>query len=751
MSQPVHLEPVPAPEAAASERSRPAGGPHRWRFHRVGGLDQVRLETAEDLAELVHLDQKLWVALSCPTKGLELDSRTLELLDTDGDGRVRAAEIVAAVRWCGERLVDLGVLVHAGAALPLSAIDGSRPAGRALLGAARQVLRHLGKPDADAVSIADVADVTRIYENTVFNGDGVVPPEAARDPATRQLVLDVMACVGSVTDRSGKPGIDAKRLETFFEEAARFDAWARAGEGPEVAVFGERTAAAGAAYLAVKAKVDDFFVRCSLAAQDPRAAAAMNRSEPELVALAAHDLAASQEEVARFPLARVEAGRALPLLAGVNPAWAAALDVLRREVVMPLHGEAKTSLTAEEWALVGARFLAWEAWRGEKAGAAVEPLGAARVRAILAEGKGGVEALLAEDAALEAEDAAIGDVIRMVHYHRDLHALLRNFVSFVDLYDPARQAVFQAGTLYLDARSCDLCVRVDDPAAHAAVAGRSRMFLAYCDCRRPGGESLKIAACFTQGDSDYLTVGRNGIFYDRKGRDWDATIVKIVENPISIRQAFFAPYKKFLRMIEEQVARFAAAKDRESEGRLAAGAEVTVGAATGAKAPPPAPVDVGKMVGIIAALGVGAGAIGTLFGGFVSGFMDLQPWWAKIVAVLGLLMLVSGPSMLIAWLKLRQRTLGPVLDANGWAVNGRVKVNLPLGSALTHVAALPPGARRTLEDPYEDRAARRRRRVAWIVLLALAAGLVLARRYDTWPFRPHAAVPAAAAPAPAKK
>jgi len=30
-------------------------------------------------------------------------------------------------------------------------------------------------------------------------------------------------------------------------------------------------------------------------------------------------------------------------------------------------------------------------------------------------------------------------------------------------------------------------------------------------------------------------VGRNGVFYDRKGRDYDATITKIVASPISLR------------------------------------------------------------------------------------------------------------------------------------------------------------------------------------------------------------------------
>jgi hypothetical protein len=78
--------------------------------------------------------------------------------------------------------------------------------------------------------------------------------------------------------------------------------------------------------------------------------------------------------------------------------------------------------------------------------------------------------------------------------------------------------------------------------------------------------------------------------------------------------------------------------------------------------------------------------------------------------------------MIIAALKLRQRTLGPILDANGWAINGRVKINIPFGSKLTERAHLPPNARRSLDDPYVDKAAARKRRlIVLLVLLALAA------------------------------
>jgi hypothetical protein len=730
-AQPAPIPAIPLPS--------PAARIHRWRFHRIGGLDQVVLDSGADLAHLAELDPKLWVALSCPTRGLEIDGRTLDLLDSDHDGRVRVPEILAAVRWCAARLDDLGRLLPGAAELPLAAISSATPEGRALLAAARRVLASLGKADAGAVTPADVADTSKVFEKTAFNGDGILPPDAMADPEARKVAEEIVACLGPVTDRGGLPGFDAQRLELFFDQLRAFVDWWDEGNATAGAMpVGAATPAAWAAVQAVKARVDDYFARCDLAALDPRAVLALNRTEADWAALAAKDLSAAHGDLASFPLARVEPGRPLPLLEGVNPGFADALATLHRDAVSPLLGPEVRQLTKERWRELEARLAVHGGWQARKTGGSVEGLGLLRARAILAGGtRAALEALLAEDRTHTAEAEAVNDVVRMVHYHRDLHRLLRNFVAFVDFYDPRTPAIFQAGTLYLDGRSCELCIRVDDPAAHAAVAGLSRMYIAYCACRRPGGEAMNVAACFTQGDADYLRVGRNGVFFDRKGQDWDATIVKIVDNPISIRQAFFAPYKKFVRLVEEQVSRFAATQAAAADDRLGAAAGNLTAAATTGKAPArPEPVDVGKMVGIIAALGVGVGALGTLLGGFVSGFMDLQPWWAKLVAVAGVVLLVSGPSMFMAWLKLRQRTLGPVLDATGWAVNGRVKVNIPLGTALTARAVLPGGSSWSLEDPYEDHAAQRRRRLAWIAVGAAAVLLGLARLFHRWPFGP---------------
>jgi hypothetical protein len=708
---------------------------HRWHFHRFGGLDQVALRSADDLRHLASLDQTLWIALACPTRGLQVDERTLALLDTDGDGRVRVPEVTAAIAWCDARLADLGLLLADGDDLPLEAINAGTPEGKAIHAAALQLLASVGREGADRVTAADVADTTRVFEATTFNGDGVVPPESAEDEAARAAIADAIACVGGTADRSGRVGIDGARLEAFFAALAAHDAWWRAGQEPAVRGLGEATAAAHAAVEAVRAKVEDWFTRCRLAAMDPRGAALLNRPDAELTALGQGELSPGAAGVAALPLARVEAGRALPLVDGVNPAWAGALAALRRDAVAPALGD-RAELSEAAWASLTARVAPYGAWLGAKKGSEVEKLGPVRVAALLAGGaRAAVGALLERDLAKKAEAEAVVDVVRLVLYRRDLPVLLRNFVNFADFYDAGDPAVFQAGDLYIDGRCLSLCVRVEDAAAHAGLAGLSRLFIAYCQLTRPGGAAMSIAACVTQGDADYLRVGRRGVFYDRDGRDWDATVVRLVENPISIRQAFFSPYKKFLRAIEEQVARFAAAREKESDAKVSGAAGAVTGAVTGGKAAAPSPVDVGKMVGIVAALGVGIGALGTLFGGLVSGFLGLQPWWAKLVAVGGVVLIISGPSMLIAWLKLRQRTLGPVLEANGWAVNGRVAINLPLGASLTRLARLPPGASRSLTDPFEDQGARTRRRLLWLLVL-LGVALAVARRLSVFPFGP---------------
>jgi hypothetical protein len=670
---------------------------HRWKFFRAGGFEQVKLETGADLMNLDQLDQKLWVALACPTSGLEFPARTAALIDTDRDGRIRAPELIAAVKWAGSKLENPDHLMKGGDALEFSAIGDAT-----LQDAARQICARLGKREATAIALADVTDADRKFADGGLNGDGVVIPESTDDAFTRSVIQHIGACVGTVPDRSGKPGIDQAKADAFFAECAAFDAWHQKAEADRTSILpaGDATVAAAAAVRAIRTKVDDYFGRCRLAAFDPRAAALLNRKEEEYLAVAAQDLSITAAEIAGFPLAQVAAGKALPLKTGINPAHAAAVAALHTGAVKPLLGD-RTELTEADWLALLEKLSAFERWNSDKRGAAVEALGLGRVRELMGGGvKATISSLIAKDKALETEAAAIADVEKLVRFKRDLYLLCTNFVSFRDFYDAGEPAIFQAGTLILDQRSCTLTLPVEDVGRHAAMAGLAGSYLAYCECvRRSTGEKRQIVAAFTNGDDDNLMIGRNGLFYDRKGNDWDATITRIIENPISVRQAFWSPYKKLVRLIEEQVAKRAAEADAASDQRLASTAERVTDVA--APPPPPKKVDVGT----VAALGVAFGALATAFAalaGYLSGLLKL-PFWQVCLAAVGLMLIVSGPSMVIAWLKLSKRNLGPILDANGWAVNAKAKLNVPFGASLTGVAKLPAGSRMSSGDRFGER------------------------------------------------
>jgi hypothetical protein len=663
-----------------------------WKFFRAGGFSQVVLSSGADLMQLDALDQKLWVALACPTTGVEFDKQTLALIDTDKDGRVRAPELIAAVKWACGLLKNPDDLLKGSATLRPAAVNDATPEGKLIVNFARQVL---GKADSAEITLDEASLAAQTFASKPFNGDGVIPADSAEDDATKAVIADIIACLGAVTDASGKPGVNQAQVDQFFADAAAYSDWWRKANGDAAVLpLGLATDAASAAVKAVSAKVDDYFARCKLAAFDPRAVNALNRDEKEYSALGAKDLTSTHADIASLPLAKVAAGAPLPLLQGVNPAWAGPIATLNAAAIKPLLGD-RTSLSELDWLTLTGKLAAFDAWSSSKAGGSVEKIGLPRVREILvSKAKDTITALIAKDKAEEGNSQAVGGLRRLVLFHRDLGKLCRNFVNFSDFYGRRDKAIFQAGTLYLDQRSCDLCLVVDDAAKHATMAGMAGTYLAYCDCTRKGtGDKLQIVAAFTGGDSDNLLVGRNGIFYDRKGVDWDATITKIVDNPISVRQAFWSPYKKAVKMFEERAAKKAADADAEANARL-----------QNASAAPAIAPKSGFDPSVIALISVAFGSLAAAAAGLLGFLKGFEPWQIPLIMVAAMLV-ISTPSMIMAWMKLRKRNLGPILDANGWAVNAKARMNVPFGGALTGVAALPPGSSFAADDQYAEKPA----------------------------------------------
>ena len=506
---------------------------YKWKWTKEGRMAQVRFVTGEDIARLAELDQKCWAALSMPTTGVRFDARMLELMDTDGDGRIRTPEVIAAIDFLKAKNVNLDDLL---------------------------------KPsEADGKKLADVL--------------------------ARQA--DLAASAPSAADKQALADWEAK------------------GKTPEVAVFGEATAAGEAALAAVESVIDAFF------------------APPE-----------------DMPLVTEAPDVTLPLRDHLNPKHLEAIMAFADACVKPVLGDGVTSIDRIGWKKVKAAFAPYRAW------VAAKP--------VMNAGK-------------------LGDLVdeeRVLRYKLHLLEFLENFVSMRRLYAAAESATFRMGTLRIDGKEMSLCFHVASEAAHSALSGKSNCCVLYLKLTRPSEKAERsVCAVVTAGAVAQLYVGRNGVFFDRDYKDWDAVVTKVVENQVSLAEAFWAPWRKLGEGVASTVKKFLGAKQSAAQATVDASAQSTE--AGGA-----------AMASSVAAIGIGIGMVTAAAASLMAVVSGMN---AKEVAIsiVALVLVVSLPSMILTWFKLRKRDLGAILNAGGWAVNRPMYFSMKRARAFTKCAPNP--------------------------------------------------------------
>ncbi len=499
-----------------------------WKWWKAGRSVQVKFEKGEDVANLANLDRKHWLAMSMPTTGVRFDARTLELMDTDRDGRIRTPEVLAAVEFLKARGVEL---------------------------------QELFDPPADLKG--KLADVLARQADLAKTEPGEADKKALAD-------------------------------------------WEAAGRTPEVAVFGDKTADAEAALAAVEPVIDAFF------------------TPPE-----------------DMPLVTEEPDRALPLKSHLNPKHLEAILAFADACVKPVLGDVD-ELDRLGWKKIKAALAPYRAW----------------VRAKPVMNAGLLDRLVEDE--------------RELRYRLHLLELLENYVSMKRLYTDD-QAIFQTGTLRIDAKEMTLCFHVESEAAHAALAGKSKCCVLYLKLSRPSdGATRQICAVVTAGTVAQLYVGRNGVFYDRDGKDWEAVVTKVVENQVSLGEAFWMPWRKLGESVTSLVQKFLGDKQAESQKKLCSSVQ---NAQSGNAA----------LASSVAAIGIGVGMMGTAVAALAAALKGMTPW-QFLLSVIAVLLVVSLPSVVLTWMKLRQRDLGAILNASGWAVNRSMHFSMARARAFTKCA-----------------------------------------------------------------
>lgn len=684
-------------------------------FDNYGGHYHLRLRQADDLVGLLSLDDGRWLATSCPRFGLNADPVFLDHLDPDGNGRILSADVRTAIRWLVDHAEPAESWTSGSDTLPLQLIR-KEP----IVESARYVLRSQGVPDRQDITLAEIRAYQKTQKQARRNGDGVVPPGSIDDPEAAALAEELIQLLGGKTDVSGKPGVDGAMLDRVVKEGEAYLAWLAQGDlgeatESEILPFGAETANRFSVVAALRTRVDQFFAQCALLEFDAQALARFGLQEGDWQALDCHSTDAIRTKLAALPLAPPNIERLLPLDERAHAAHRPALAQLRAHLP-ELLGQDQAALTEAQWQAVLAKFAAYQAWQAAKPDTPLSKLKVDSLRCMLAgDCLTGIRSAVQEDLDVADEIEQVKNLEKLALFHQGLFGFVNNFASMPHLFDPKSRAMFEMGTLVLWGRAFTFSIRVQNRAAHIKLSQNSSIYLLYLVVSGPeAGDNYEIAVPVTEGNEKLFYVGQRGVFFDVKGRELDAQVVQIVTNPISFWELMKAPFRRFGTLITNRVDQMTTSIQKDAESSLdRAGASVQTTIQTDLKevqkTPAPAAVAATPPAGVAATPEKAGGSakdwmIGTGF--FMAGVGTAMKFlsetaeklsnkatlatMAQIVIVF--LVVVGIATAINAWRRVLRRDLGVLLQASGWAINGRMPLTRRMARIFSYQVALPKQA-----------------------------------------------------------
>lgn len=639
---------------------------HRHAFFRTARTTQAALTCGADIEHLADLDRTYWAILSRPEFIYGRNEPLTGYLDTNEDGRIRMPEVLAAIEWLKPRIASFDRLFLPYEGLVKEDFRDDTPEGKALSDLLAQIA-----PDGSPIPLdtlykqrAKVCGAEPCYP-------GKVPFTIGCDPTVERRVLDVAETLWCCNPGiSGEEELGRKEFEEGIKTVDQGLAWIAAK--PKSPYDDD----AFSIFCSLQKPIDAYFLACETLRYDP--------ATPVLT----HDPALPLDKA---PLARPSAeANSLPLRDGINPKWRKALARVSEWVSSDV-------LTPEAWQRLKADFAPLTEWYDDPDflprrddflafvdsddKEQIEDLTNPEIRATLLQ-------LIAESEAKITLSATYDELQRFASLRGGLLRFLRNFVNVSDLYPPVADPLFLCGKLFMDGRIASLCFPVENGGekAHAALAAPARCCLVYCTLERKGQSNRTILAVFTAGTVGALTVGKRGLFVDLNGNDWEATVSHVAITTISLWEAFFAPWRKIGEVCSETFQKLIGGRGDNAVTQVATAATKAQASAVGTTpAKPAVPASNASQMASVATLGISLSFLASAAAAIASAVTH-APLWKTGSVVLGIILVVSIPSVILAWFRLRNRDLAPILNASGWAVNRSIGLTPRLGRFFTQRA-----------------------------------------------------------------
>ena len=710
-------------------------------FRRIGGAGQLALRDIDDLPHVLELDEAHWALTGIDIDFLRTDRQFLDFIDEDHNGIIQADEVKRAVAWFLAHIRPEARPELGSPELRLDSIDVSAPEGAALFAAARVVLRNLGIPDSPVLSLSQIRNDDGILSNACCNGDGVITPgcftgdcrEGAsaipENPHLAEIVSRIMEIIGSCRDLTGAEGINRELLDSFRSGAEQYLSWYEAPENrPELLrPCGERTADFAAAVENLQERIDRYFLHCAALDFLPGLSC-----RPPLVE-GDGDLPESapmQELLEKLPIATPRPDRVLDFSAPLNPLYE---KELHARAAHPAMAEFLTGSVLSEamWRRLTSLLAPCLEWKNAEPDKAYEKIEPAILKQWLTDGS--LEELrrrIDEDLTIARELTAYHSLIKLTLFQQYLLEFLNNYVSLGALFNPRAASMLQTGKLVMDGRHYTFATPVKNLAEHKRIATMSDICVLYVEAttgRTENARRMTLAVAVTSGNIRNLFIGKHGIFYAVDGSVWDARIIDLIQQPVSISEALKMPFFRFGEFVARLADRFFSTKSTEVQKTL----EKTI--TTGAVLTPPAPAPAAKpqtpaVSGSMMLMGGGIGiaAIGSSVAFIIKSLQNISI--LNVLAVLlGIILIFGGPMVVISLVKLYRRNISRFLEANSCAVNRPMRLSRKLGLVFTFAPPLPRAGllKEDLVDLFRKPTVSKGIRFFQIVLLLLAVAAAI--------------------------
>ncbi len=695
-------------------------------FQKIAGSRQLVIKTVQDLAAAVELDPAHWAVIGMPTDSIIYDPDFLEMVDTDQNKRIRPDELRNAISWLLSMMKDPEGIETGSKILKLSAINPETEGADVLLSTAHIILKNLGTPDCDELTLEQVMNRKNLVLNSCGNGDGVITSENNEDLILAEYIKDAITVCGSVPDITGLPGINAELAGKFQVELDKCYQWHQEEKKETLFPYGEQTQAFYEKFTALEEVLNHYFFLCN--------AVAGGRAErfSGLTAFDPLNSGAMSEFLKNAPCAVPVADKSLSLNGWLNPEKTKGLSAFVGMAHDLQLTESADCLTEQEWLRISEKLQPRKAWLSRTPAGNVNSIPEEKIKEYLDhDAYGAAMKLIESDAAVKKEIDAYASLRKLILFQHHMIEFVNNFINLSHLFDPGRLSLIQPGHLIMDSSHYTLVCKVTDIAAHKKIILRSNICVMYVALSTGMPSQLKtmnLAVAITSGSMRDIFIGRTGVFIGKDGIEWDAKVVDFVQQPVSLGEAIQMPFLRFGEFLEKQADKFFSSKSKALETSLSK--DITTGkvpdeiAKTASKQTPAVSGSMMLMGG-----GIGIAALGSAFALIVNTLKSI-PVWNVLLILIGIIFIISGPMIFVSIIKLCRRYVSDFFAAGSWAVNPRMRLSNRMGLIFTHVPSRPYGAKYLYRDialvfskEFIDKKARFRVIFYWSFLAVILCGI----------------------------